>query len=340
MSFWNLNNKNLGIDLGTTSILVISEFKGIVVNEPSIIAVEKKTNKIVALGKDAKEMIGKTPEKIEALRPLKHGGIADLKATEMLVKSVIDKLDETEKLGNPQIVINTHIGMTEVEKRAILRVVKDTGAKNVYLIEEPLAAALGAGIDIDSLEGNMIVELGGGTTETAVISSGQIVTCDSLRIAGEDLDENIIDYVKKKLNVEIGKNAAEKIKIEIGYAKPVVNKKISIKGRDIKTGLPKEITLDALQIYDAIRDSLMKIVEMIRGILDRTPPELINSIYENGITLTGGGVYIKGFDELIAQRLGIKVYIANNPLECVAIGISRIIRNKEKMKQLKYKKGM
>ena len=301
MSFWNLNNKNLGIDLGTTSILVISEFKGIVVNEPSI----------VALGKDAKEMIGKTPEKIEALRPLKHGGIADLKATEMLVKSVIDKLDETEKLGNPQIVINTHIGMTEVEKRAILRVVKDTGAKNVYLIEEPLAAALGAGIDIDSLEGNMIVELGGGTTETAVISSGQIVTCDSLRIAGEDLDENIIDYVKKKLNVEIGKNAAEKIKIEIGYAKPVVNKKISIKGRDIKTGLPKEITLDALQIYDAIRDSLMKIVEMIRGILDRTPPELINSIYENGITLTGGGVYIKGFNELIAQRLGIKVYVAN-----------------------------
>ena len=226
MSFWNLNNKNLGIDLGTTSILVVLESKGIVVNEPSIIAVERGTNKIIALGKEAKDMIGKTPEKIEALRPLMHGGIADLKATELLVKNVMNKLETTEHLGNPQIVINTHIGMTEVEKRVVLKVVSDAGAKDVYLIEEPIAAALGAGLDIYSTEGNMIVDLGGGTTETAIISLGKIVACDSLRVAGEDLDQNIIDFVRKKLNVEIGKNAAERVKIEIGYAKPIVEKLI------------------------------------------------------------------------------------------------------------------
>lgn len=338
MSFWNLNSKNIGIDLGTASILVAVQSKGIIINEPSIIAVEKDTNRILAVGNDAKEMLGKTHDKIEALRPLQHAGIADLKATEMLVKTIVKSVAEEQNIGMFKIVINTHIGMTEVEKRAVLKVVYDAGAKEAYIIEEPIAAALGANMDIYSAEGSMVVDLGAGTTETAIISLGKIVSCDSLRLAGDDLDENIIEYVRKKLNVEIGKNAAERIKIEIGYAKPIVNRKIDVKGRDLRTGLPKQVTLDAFQVYDAIRDSLQKIIEMIRTAMDRTPPELLDSIQNNGIVLTGGGAYIKGFDELISQRLGIRVLIAERPLDCVALGISKIIEDNTKIKELKAKR--
>ncbi len=340
MGFLNFNSKNIGIDLGTASILVVVEDKGICINEPSIIAVEKKTNKIVAVGNDAKETIGKTPQKIEALRPLQHAGIADLKATEMIVKNIIKRIDENENIGNPKIVINLHIGMTELEKIAVLKVIKDMGIKEVYVIDEPIAAALGANIDIFSSEGKMIVDLGAGTTETAIISLGKIVACDSLRIAGDDLDECIIEYIKKNFNLEIGKNAAEKIKIEIGYAKPIVGKNIKIKGRDLQTGLPKEITINALQVNEAIRNALDSIIEMLRNTIDRTPPELIDNIYNSGIVLTGGGACLKDFDELIGQRLGIKVYIANRPTECTALGIGKIIQDEKKMKDLKAKKGM
>lgn len=333
MRFFKLHGKRIGIDLGTESILVVIKSKGIVINEPAIIAIEKGSNSIVAVGNEAKEMIGKTPEKIEALRPLEHAGIANLRATEMIVKDIIDRLDKTEDIGRPDVLINVHVGITEVEKRAILKLVSDTGAREACFIEEPIAAALGANLDVYSPEGSMVVDLGSGTTETAVISLGKIVSSDSLRIAGDDFDKNIIDYVKRNLSVEIGKNAAERIKIEIASAKPILGKKIEVKGRDLVTGFPKTITLDAFQVNEAIRDSLKKIVEMIKTALERTPPELLADVNRKGIILTGGGANIDKIDEFISQNVGIKAIAADNPLECVALGIYKIIDNDEKFKK-------
>ena len=333
MRFFKLHSKRIGIDLGTESILVVIKSKGIVINEPAIIAIEKGSNSIVAVGNEAKEMIGKTPEKIEALRPLEHAGIANLRATEMIVKDIIDRLDKTEDIGRPDVLINVHVGITEVEKRAILKLVSDTGAREACFIEEPIAAALGANLDVYSPEGSMVVDLGSGTTETAVISLGKIVSSDSLRIAGDDFDKNIIDYVKRNLSVEIGKNAAERIKIEIASAKPILGKKIEVKGRDLVTGFPKTITLDAFQVNEAIRDSLKKIVEMIKTALERTPPELLADVNRKGIILTGGGANIDKIDEFISQNVGIKAIAADNPLECVALGIYKIIDNDEKFKK-------
>lgn len=325
MRFFKLHSKRIGIDLGTESILVVMKEKGIVINEPAIIAIEKGSNAIVAVGNEAKEMIGKTPEKIEALRPLKHGGIANLKATEMIVKDIIDRLDKTQNIGRPVVLINVHVGITEVEKRAILKLVSDTGAREANFVEEPIAAALGANLDVYSPEGSMVVDLGSGTTETAVISLGKIVSSDSIKIAGDDLDENIIEYVKKNFNIEIGKNAAEKIKIEIASAKPILGKKIEIKGRDLVTGFPKSVILDAFQVNEAIRDSLKKIVEMIKTTLERTPPELLADVNKKGIILTGGLANIDKIDEFISQNVGIRVIATENPLECVALGIYKLI---------------
>lgn len=278
-------------------------------------------------------MIGKTPEKIEALRPLEHAGIANLKATEMIVSDIIHRLDKSDNIGRPEVLINVHIGMTEVEKRAVLKLVSDTGAKGAYLIEEPIAAALGANLDIYSSEGSMIVDLGCGTTEMAVISLGKIVSSDSLRIAGDDLDKNIMEYVKKNLGLEIGKNAAEKIKIDISSAKPVLGRKVQITGRDSITGFPKTITIDAFQVNEAIRNSLKRIIEMIKTTLERTPPELLADVNKKGIVLTGGGACIDKIDELISQELGIRVISAENPMECTALGIAKIIEDDEIFKR-------
>lgn len=329
MRFLKFHGKRIGIDLGTESILVVIKSKGIVINEPSIIAIEKMSNDIVAVGNEAKEMIGKTPDKIEALRPLKHAGIADLTATELIIKDIIDRLDKSDNIGKPEVVINVHVGMTDVEKRAILKLVSDTGVKSVFFIEEPIAAALGANLDVYSSEGSMIVDLGSGTTEMAVISLGKIITGDSLRIAGDDLDKNIIDYIKKSLGVEIGKNAAEKIKIEISSAKPILGKKAQVTGRDSITGFPKTVIVDAFQVNEAIRDSLKKIVEVIKATLERTPPELLTDVNKKGIVLTGGGACIDKIDEFISQELGIRVIAAERPIECTALGIAKIIEDDE-----------
>lgn len=289
--------------------------------------------KLLLFGNEAKEMIGKTPEKIEALRPLKHAGIANLKATEMIVSDIMHRLDKSDNIGRPEVLINVHVGMTEVEKRAVLKLVSDTGAKGAYLIEEPIAAALGANLDIYSSEGSMIVDLGCGTTEMAVISLGKIVSSDSLRIAGDDLDKNIMEYVKKNLGLEIGKNAAEKIKIDISSAKPVLGRKVQITGRDSITGFPKTITIDAFQVNEAIRNSLKRIIEMIKTTLERTPPELLADVNKKGIVLTGGGACIDKIDELISQELGIRVISAENPMECTALGIAKIIEDDEIFKR-------
>lgn len=338
MKLLKFYGKRIGIDLGTESILVAVKSKGIVINEPAIIAIEKGKNEIMAVGNEAKEMIGKTPDKIEALRPLQHAGIANLKATEMIVKDIIDRLDKKYNIGRPEVLINVHIGITDLEKRAVLRLISDTGAREAYFIEEPIAAALGTNTDIYSPEGCMVVDLGSGTTETAVISLGEIVTSDSIKIAGDDLDNDIIEYLKKKLSFEIGKNAAEKIKKELASAKPILGPKMELKGRDLVTGFPKTVTLTALQIHEAIRDSLRKIAEMIKSTLERTPPELSNDINRNGIILTGGGAYIDKIDEYISEMIGVKVRIAEQPLECVALGICDIIEDDEKMQKIKLKR--
>ena len=243
----------------------------------------------------------------------------------MIVKDIIDRLDKTQNIGRPVVLINVHVGITEVEKRAILKLVSDTGAREANFVEEPIAAALGANLDVYSPEGSMVVDLGSGTTETAVISLGKIVSSDSIKIAGDDLDENIIDYVKRNFNIEIGKNAAEKVKIEIASAKPILGKKVEIKGRDLVTGFPKSVILDAFQVNEAIRDSLKKIVEMIKTTLERTPPELLADVNKKGIILTGGLANIDKIDEFISQNVGIRVIAAENPLECVALGIYKLI---------------
>lgn len=338
MKFFKLHGKRIGIDLGTESILVVLESKGIIINEPSIIAIEKRTNEIVAVGKEAKDMIGKTPDKIEALRPMQHAGIANLKATEMIVKDIIKRLQESENIGRPEVLINLHSGITDLEKRALLKVVSDTGAKEVYFIENPLAATIGANLEANDVNASMVVDFGSGTTEVAVVALGEIVSSDSVRIAGADFDEDIINYVKRHLNVEIGMNAAERVKKQLASAKPILGRNMEITGRDLVTGLPKTIMLNAFQVNEALRDSFKKIIEMVKATLERTPPELLADIYKNGIVLTGGGAYIDKMDEFIAQRLGINVSVAENPLECVALGIQKVIESDDKMNELKAKR--
>lgn len=340
MHFWKLHGKRIGIDLGTESILVSVKSEGIVINEPAIIAIEKGSDDILAVGNEAKNMIGKTPDKIDALRPLEHAGIANLKATEMIVSDIINRLDKLHSVGRPEVLINVHAGITDLEKRAVLKLVSDTGARGAYLIEEPIAAAIGAGLEIDTPDATMIVDLGSGVTETAVISLGEIVTSDSIKVAGDDFDRAIIEFVKKNLNMEIGKNAAEKIKIELISTKPVVGKKMDIKGRDLISGFPKTDTITAFQVYDATRSLFDKIIQMIKMTIERTPPELVSDIYEKGIVITGGGAYIDKIDVYLKENLRIPVRIAEKPLECVALGISAVIEDDEKFKKYRSSRGI
>ena len=329
MNFFKFHGKDVGIDLGTSSILVVLKDKGIIKNEPAIIAIEKKTNDIVAVGNEAKQMIGKTPEKIEALRPLKHGGIANLNATEMIVKEIIEELQREENIGSPRVLINLHIGMTEVEKRAIEEATKLAGARDVILMEEPMAAAIGAGLPVGEPTGSMIVDIGGGTTEVAIISLGGIVTSKSLRVAGDELDQAIIAYVKKEFSLMIGERTAEQIKMELGSAYKIddENASMDIKGRDMITGLPKIVTITEDQIREALKEPVYSIIESIKTTLEKTPPELSADIMEKGIMLAGGGALLKGLDKLINHETNMPVHIAETPLDCVVLGAGKALEN-------------
>lgn len=338
MNFFKLRGKNIGIDLGTSSILIVLPDKGIIKNEPSIIAIEKKTHDVVAIGNEAKEMIGKTPGKIEALRPMLHAGIADLNAMEMMMAEFMTELQAIENIGSPKVVINLHIGMTEVERRAVLKLLLDIGVKEICFVEETLAAAIGAKMDVSSPEASMIVDIGSGTTEIAVIALGKIVACNYVKVAGDDLDQDIIDYIRKNMDVEIGKNAAEKLKIELASVKPIVNQIRMVKGRDLITGFPKTIRVNAFQIHEAIRGSVDKIIDGIREALDRTPPELLNDVHTNGLMITGGGANIDKIDQLIKERVLVNAQIAERPTECVALGIYEILNDDSKMRELKTKR--
>lgn len=335
LNFLNLNSRDIGIDLGTANILATLKGKGIILNEPSVVAIDKETNKIIATGKEAKEMLGRTPEKIKAVRPLKDGVIADFTATQMLLKNIVQKICKRYGIGRLRAVVGVPSGITEVEKRAVEESVLQAGAREVYLIEEPVAAAIGAGLEIAEPNGNIVVDIGGGTTEVAVISLGGIVVSDSLRVAGDELDEAIINYVKKELNLAIGQTTAEEIKINIGCALPLVSiETMEIRGRDLNTGLPKVLEIDSEQVRQAMEEPIAQIVDVIKMALEKTPPELSSDVMERGIILTGGGALIKNLDKLVSQKTGIPVYITDAPLNAVVRGTGKALDDLEKLKSV------
>lgn len=325
---------NIGIDLGTCNTLVYLSNKGIVINEPSVVAINTKNNEVKAIGKEAKEMQGKTPYNIETIRPLKDGVIANFDIARVLIKYFIKEALSNKKFIKPKIAICVPVGVTSIERKAVEDVVRNVGIKNVKLVEEPMAAAIGAGIDVSEAIGNLIVDIGGGTTEIAVISLGGIVVSDSLRVAGDKLDNIIIDYVKRTYKVDIGLKTAEQIKMKIANAceeyyndKDNNNEKIdsvTVKGRDMVSGLPSDLMLTAKEIRIAIKETLDSIVNGVKNCLERTPPELSSDIYKNGILLTGGGALIKGFDMYLSKETGLNVKVAQNPLENVALGAGKI----------------
>lgn len=333
LNFLNLTSKDIGVDLGTSNILITLKGKGIILNEPSVVAIDQKNNAIIATGFEAKEMLGRTPEKIKAVRPIKDGVIADFTATQVLLKHLIQKVCRKYNIGKLRVVVGVPSGITEVEKRAVQESILQAGAREVYLIEEPVAAAIGAGLEIAEPNGNIIVDIGGGTTEVAVISLGGIVVCDSVRIAGDELDEAIINYVKKELNLAIGKTTAEEIKIRLGCAMPLVTVETAeIRGRDLNTGLPRILQISSEQVREAIEEPVLQIVDVIKMALEKTPPELSSDVMERGIILTGGGALIRNLDKLISLKTGIPVYATEAPLNAVVRGAGKSLEDLEKLK--------
>ena len=333
MKLFGLGSKDIGIDLGTANVLVTLKGKGIVLNEPSVVAIDKKSHRILATGHEAKEMIGRTPAQIKAVRPLRDGVIADFTATQLMLKSIIYKICQRYNIGRPRVVVGVPSGITEVEERAVEEAILQAGAKEVYLMEEPMAAAIGANLDIAEPSGNIIVDIGGGTTEVAVISLGGVVVSNSIRIAGDELDEEIVNYVKREFNLAIGDTTAEEIKREIGCAMPLVTEMSKeIRGRDLTTGLPQTTSITSSQVQEAIQESIDKIVEIIKQTLERTPPELASDIMEKGIVLAGGGALIKNLDKLISERMEMPVYLAEEPLQCVVKGTGKTLEELEKLK--------
>jgi len=329
---------DLGIDLGTANVLVYMRGKGIIIDEPSVVAMDIKTNKVLAVGSQAKEMIGRTPGNIIATRPLQAGVIANFKITEEMLKYFIKKSRSQMFWGiKPRVVICIPSGVTQVERRAVSEATENAGAKrkDIYLIEEPMAAAIGCGLPVADPVGNMIVDIGGGTSEMAVISLGGIVTSNSLRIAGDVLNEHILNYIKKKYNIAIGERTSEEIKIAItNVFEPNENNRMEIRGRDLLTGLPKILIINALDVYEAIKDPIDNIVDAIKSTLEKTPPELSADVIELGITLAGGGALIGGLDKLIEQETDIKVNIAEDPLKAVVRGTSKVLENMNFLKSV------
>ena len=319
-------SKDIGIDLGTANILVTVKGKGIVLNEPSVVAIDRKTGVIVATGTEAKEMLGRTPEQIKAVRPLKDGVIADFTATQLMLKNIIQKVDKRFNLGRPRVVVGVPSGITEVEERAVEESVLQAGAKEVYLIEEPMAAAIGASLDVAEPSGSIIVDIGGGTTEVAVISLGGIVVSHSLRVAGDELDSDIVNYVKREMNLAIGETTAEQIKLAIGCAMPLMTEmSMEVRGRDLADGLPRNEKITSVQTQEAMQESIAKIVEVVKSTLEKTPPELAADISDRGIYMTGGGCLIDGLDKLLQEKTGINVMIAQDTVSCVALGTGKAL---------------
>lgn len=333
MNLFKFTSKDIGIDLGTANILVTLKGKGIILKEPSVVAINKRTGEIVATGNEAKEMLGRTPEQIKAVRPLKDGVIADFSATQLMLKNIVEKVARRYNIGKPRVVVGVPSGITEVEERAVEESVMQAGAKEVYLIEEPMAAAIGASLDVAEPSGSIIVDIGGGTTEVAVVSLGGIVVSHSLRVAGDELDDDIVNYIKREMNLAVGETTAEQIKIEIGCAVPLMTEmSMEITGRDLTDGLPRTVTITSSQVEEAIKDSITKIVDIVKSTLEKTPPELASDIMEKGIVLAGGGALIKNLDKLLSMETGMPVYIAESPLDCVVRGTGKTLEDLERLK--------
>lgn len=321
-------SRSIGIDLGTANTIVYVRGKGITLREPSVVAVESRSKKVVAVGSEAKLMLGKTPGSITAMRPLKDGVIAEFDFTTQMLRHFFKKVSGNTIFSRPKVMICVPYGVTEVEKRAVQDVTLEAGAQSVGLIEEPIAAAIGSGLKVESARGSMIVDIGGGTTEVAVTSLGGIVLSTSLRTAGDELDDAIVTYIKKKYNVLIGEITAEYLKKSIGSVHPAADKgMMEVRGRNLLNGLPAIITVTSGEIREAMYEQLTHIIECIRTTLENTPPELSSDIYDNGIMLAGGGALLAGLDILITQVTGIKAIVAKNPLDSVAIGIGHVIEN-------------
>ena len=334
-AIWGLFSNDLSIDLGTANTLVYQKGKGIVMDEPSVVAVHKDTNRVLAVGKEAKNMLGRTPGSIVAIRPMRDGVIANFEITEAMLRYFIQKVHNRKTLVRPRIVISVPSGITQVEKRAVRDSAQSAGAREVYLVEEPMAAAIGAGMPIQEPSGNMIVDIGGGTTEVAVISLSGIVYAKSIRIAGDEMDEAIVNYVKRKYNLLIGERTAEQIKIEIGSAFPQeVKQTLEVKGRDLVAGVPRTQTISDDEIREAMLEPVNAIVDTIRIALERTPPELAADIVDKGIVLAGGGALLRGLDALIREETGLPITIAEDPLTCVARGTGKVLDELDLLRQI------
>lgn len=340
--------KDIGIDLGTANTLIFRKGKGIIMREPSVVAVDTRNDTVRYVGREAKEVIGRTPGSIVAVRPLKDGVIADFDITASMLQIFIKKVFNNSVLARPRIIICIPSGVTEVERRAVREAAFKAGAKHVSTIEEPMAAAIGAGLPVAEATGSMVVDIGGGTSEVAVISLGGIVASRSVRIGGDELDNSIIQYIKRKYNLLIGERTAEDIKIDIGSAFPFENEAASegdeskeppktvkdIKGRDLMDGLPKNIQITSQEIREALADPLSLVLDAIRTTLEKTPPELSADIIDHGITLTGGGALLRGLDALIEKETGMPVHIAQTPLDCVAMGTGKVLDDIDRLREL------
>lgn len=322
--------RNMGIDLGTANTLVHVHGKGILLREPSVVAYDTNSNEIYAVGEDAKRMLGRTPGHIVAMRPLRDGVIADFDQTEKMLRYFIDKVNRRRTWAYPQVVVGIPSGVTEVEKRAVLDATKKAGARDAFLIEEPMAAAIGAGLPVAEPTGSMIVDIGGGTTEVAVISLSGIVTSRSIRIAGDEIDEAIVAYIRRAYSLFVGDRTAEDVKLNIGSAYPLEKEmRMNVRGRDLITGLPRQATISSEEIREAIAEPIGEIVEAVKVALEATPPELAADIMDQGIYLAGGGALLRGLDKLIGKETLMPVHIANDPLSCVALGAGAVLDEAE-----------
>ncbi|MEO6058509.1 MAG: rod shape-determining protein [Candidatus Limnocylindria bacterium] len=317
----------IGIDLGTANILVYVQGKGVVLNEPSVVAISDDDNRLVAVGEEAREMIGRTPGNVRAIRPMREGVIADYLITEAMLRYVINKVARV-RIFKPDVMISVPTGVTSVEKRAVRDAALKAGARDAYLIEEPLAAAIGANVPISGPSGNMIVDIGGGTTEIAVIALGGIVVADSVRVGGTKLDEAIANYIRRKYNLMIGERTAEEVKIAVGSALPLEEPMtIDVKGRDMIAGLPRTIPISSTEVTEAIETPLAQIITAVRNVLEQTPPELSSDIIDKGMVMTGGGSLLRNLDTMLTQVTGIPCHVADNALNCVAVGTGLALEN-------------
>ncbi len=320
--------KDIGIDLGTASVLVYIKGKGLVLNEPSVVAINKDDGRLLKVGAEAQAMLGRTPGNIVAIRPLREGVISDYDMTERMLREFIHKVNGGSLIFPPRVMICVPSGITEVEERAVIDAGRQAGAKRVYLIEEPLAAAIGAGIDISKPDGHMVVDIGGGTSDIAVISLSGVVESASIKVAGDQFNESIVKYMRRKHNLLIGERTAEQMKMEIGCVFPKEEEAtIEIKGRCLMTGLPRSLTVTSTEMMEAFEEPVERILEAVHGVLERTPPELVADISDNGIVMTGGGSLVEGFDKLIAARTGIHTQVAEDAISCVALGTGKSLAN-------------